>query len=243
MTVLHVDPDAPRWMHIAATTLLTLHIGGGSLGILSGTVALLSRKGAPLHRAAGSVFFAAMLTAYAVAAGVSPFLDRGQWVNTIAAITALYLLISGWLTVKRGEDARAGTLERTGLVVALAVAGCGALINYLAAKTSSGTIDGSPPQAAYVFVFAGTVAAAGELNVILRGGIAGAARVARHLWRMCFSLFIAAGSFFLGQQQVMPEWLQGSPILVALALAPLGFLAFWLFRVRLTGWFQNSPAP
>jgi hypothetical protein len=34
--------------------------------------------------------------------------------------------------------------------------------------------------------------------MLLRGGVVGTQRVARHLWRMCFGLFIAAGSFFLG---------------------------------------------
>jgi hypothetical protein len=34
--------------------------------------------------------------------------------------------------------------------------------------------------------------------MLARGGVLGAKRIARHLWRMCFGLFIAAGSFFLG---------------------------------------------
>jgi hypothetical protein len=39
---------------------------------------------------------------------------------------------------------------------------------------------------------------AGDARMLARGGVLGAKRIARHLWRMCFGLFIAAGSFFLG---------------------------------------------
>ena len=71
------------------------------------------------------------------------------------------------------------------------------------------------------------------LRVIRRGGVTGAARLARHLWRMCFALFVASGSLFLGQPQVFPAPLRNSPLLIGMAVAPLGFLIFWIIRVRL----------
>jgi hypothetical protein len=46
--------------------------------------------------------------------------------------------------------------------------------------------------------------AAGDIRMLTRGGIAGRERITRHLWRMSFGLYIATGSFFLGQQQVSP---------------------------------------
>ena len=236
---LRAPPGAPEWQHFAADALLYLHIGGGTLGMLSGVGALLSRKGEWAHRFAGNVFFLSMLVTYAIGAGVAPFLSEGQRPNTIAGIMALYLLISGWMAVKRPENT-SGRLEVFGLGVAVLVASAGGLFMYMGAHSASGTIDGSPPQAFLVFALAGTFAALGELNVILRGGISGAARVARHLWRMCFSLFIASGSFFLGQQQVMPEWMRDSPLLLVAALAPLAFMFFWLIRVRLTRWYKGE---
>jgi len=45
--------------------------------------------------------------------------------------------------------------------------------------------------------------------VILRGGLVGAQRVARHLWRMCFGLFIAVGSFAAQGSTVLPPPLRG----------------------------------
>jgi hypothetical protein len=53
---------------------------------------------------------------------------------------------------------------------------------------------------------------------------------------MCFGLFIATGSFFLGQQQVFPAWLRKTNVLFVPALLPPALLIFWLFRV----WFTNT---
>ena len=76
------------------------------------------------------------------------------------------------------------------------------------------------------------LAASGDIRMIWRGGLSGKNRILRHLWRMCFGLFIATASFFLGQQQVFPAVLRGSTLLVVLAVFPLGLLMFWFFRVR-----------
>lgn len=241
MTILHVSPDAPALLRDAATALLVLHIGGGGLGILSGATALLTRKGARLHRAAGTVFFVSMLTAYTIAAAVAPFLDDGQRTNFLAGILALYLLLTAWITVRRPEG-KAGRFEIAGLAVAVFIIAAAVIFMRQAAQSPTGAIDGSPGQALYVFIIAGAFGAAGDLNMILRRGLAGAARIARHLWRMCFSLFIASGSFFLGQQKVMPEWIQGSPVLIVLALAPLAFMIFWLVRVRIGKRFKLEAA-
>lgn len=45
-----------------------------------------------------------------------------------------------------------------------------------------------------MFFFLGSIcllAAAGYIRKLVSGGLFGAKRVARHLWRMCFGLFIA----------------------------------------------------
>ena len=47
---------------------------------------------------------------------------------------------------------------------------------------------------------------AGGLDArMLARGVEGAHRIARHLWRMCYALWIATMSFFLGQPAVFPE--------------------------------------
>jgi hypothetical protein len=85
---------------------------------------------------------------------------------------------------------------------------------------------------------AGTVillAAIGDLRAIRAGGLQGSRRLARHLWRMSFGLFIATGSFFLGQMKFIPEPVRIVPLLLAFAIAPILFLFYWMWRVRVRG--------
>ena len=58
---------------------------------------------------------------------------------------------------------------------------------------------------------------------------------------MCTALFIASGSFFLGQADEIPQALRG-PYLFAPALLPLAALLFWMIRVRFTRAFKSVPA-
>jgi hypothetical protein len=79
------------------------------------------------------------------------------------------------------------------------------------------------------------LAAIGDLRAIRSGGLRGSRRLARHLWRMCFGLFIATGSFFLGQMKFIPEPVRIVPLLLVLAFAPILFLFYWMWRVRVRG--------
>ena len=79
------------------------------------------------------------------------------------------------------------------------------------------------------------LAAIGDLRAIRAGGLSGSRRLARHLWRMCFGLFIATGSFFLGQMKFIPEPVRILPLVLVLAFAPIPFLLYWMWRVRIRG--------
>lgn len=229
---LQIAETDPGWMHWGAALLLYLHIGGGAVGLLSGSAAILSPKGRPFHRTMGRIFFVSMFVCYAVGAGVAPFLETGQRPNFVAGILALYLLLTAWRAA-RLRDPAIGWPEHLGLATALAITAMGALFMYQGSQHPSGTVDGSPPQAFILFLVTGFAASLGDLHVILRKRIAGVSRIGRHLWRMCMSLFIAAGSFFLGQQQMLPESMVGSPIQVGAVIFPLLAIPVWLVLSRL----------
>jgi hypothetical protein len=81
----------------------------------------------------------------------------------------------------------------------------------------------------------------GDVRMLARSGITGALRIGRHAWRMSFGLFIASGSFFLGQQQVFPaRWRRGSVMLIVPGLFPLRLLVFWGGRLRFGKRFRNT---
>jgi len=90
-----------------------------------------------------------------------------------------------------------------------------------------------PPEGPVLYLFAtfAILAATCDVSMIARGGLYGAARIGRHLWRMSLALLIAVGSF-AGQPKAIPPFLRESPLLVLPMIAVLAGLVYWLVRVR-----------
>jgi hypothetical protein len=100
---------------------------------------------------------------------------------------------------------------------------------------------GVPTGMIFFLGFVALLAATGDLRMLVRG-VYGTKRIVRHLWRMCFSFFIATGSFFLGQQQVFPKAWRGSVVWFVPALLPLAAMIYWLVRVRLKNAYKTNAA-
>jgi hypothetical protein len=92
--------------------------------------------------------------------------------------------------------------------------------------------NGMPAFPYFMFGVVGTLAAALDLKMMRGPVLKGASRLARHLWRMSFALFIAALSFFIGQAQVFPRPIRIMPMLALPVLAVLLTMLYWLWRVR-----------
>jgi hypothetical protein len=221
-----------------------VHICGGTLGLASGATALSLRKGSRWHVLAGRVFVVSMLT---MAAGAIPLaILKHELGNVVGGIFTFYLILTAWWTARHAD----GGTSKFGWVVLLIPLAVGA-VNWLSGiekiRSSGPPNDGVP---AGMNLFLGSVmllAAAGDVRMLLRGGVAGTTRIARHLWRMCFGLFIATGSFFLGpanrparflsavglRQHVFRTLLR-QEVLLFLAVLPLLLLVFWLVRVQFT---------
>lgn len=217
---LVVPDDASVFTHALASLVLYAHIGGGALGIASGIVASLSVKGGRVHRKAGVVFFWSMLLCYVIGAIVAPLLDSQQSTNFVAAILALYLLLSGVSAAKRRRF-DVGIQEKAGLVVAGAITLLGGVFMYMASQSPDGSLDGSPPQAYVLFIVSGGLAFIGELRLLLKKSLSRHGRIVRHLWRMSMSFFIASGSAFFGQAAFFPEWFNASPLPLLFGFFPL----------------------
>lgn len=216
-------------------TAVAVHVIGGGIGIVTGFAALAVRKGGAAHRKIGTVFFIAMLSMAGVAAVLATM--GQQRVNALAGIFTLYLIGTAW-TVVRQPPGRFSGFERWAPFGALAIAAA-AMGFGLRAASPTGLQDGDPTSGNapdIYFAIAGLAAwsAVLDLRVIQQGGVSGPRRVARHLWRMCLALFVAAGSFFFGQADEIPRSLQG-PHLGIPPVAALGALVFWLAKVRWDG--------
>jgi hypothetical protein len=218
--------------------LLFLHICGAGIGLLSGTAALIFRKGFRWHRAAGNAFFVSMLIMSASGAGIAAFIKPNMG-NVFGGVVTFYLVATGWLTVLRSEG-ESGLVEFGLLLVALAAGGGGMLYGWEAAHSATGLKEGYPPAPYVVFGSLSLWSAVFDIRMIARGGIFGAPRIARHLWRMCVAFLIAAFSFFLGKQQHFPAAIRGSQILNLPMIAILITMIYWLIRVRVSTVFKKG---
>ena len=227
---LQVPASAPAWMHIGAAALLIGHIGGGTIGLTAGAVAGFAAKGTALHRYAGQVFLVSMFATYLIGAGVAPFLETGQRPNFVAGMLALYLLLTG-VSAARNKAVRSSGWTWAGIIMALSITLLGITFLYIGTHRPTGTIDGSPPQAFFLFIIVGSAALWGDISLARRKQLIGKPRIRRHLWRMCASFFFASGSLFLGQPQVFPTWFSTTLLPVILAFLPLLLLGFWMVRL------------
>jgi hypothetical protein len=209
--------------------VLLVHALGGTIGLVSGFVAVFAAKGGRWHRRAGMTFVVSMMVMAVFGTVVGTY--EMKWTVVGMALTA-YLVFTGLTTVR--PVAGTGRTQQVALMaVALLIAVFNLTFGFIALGTPPEKTSDAP---AGMVLFLGTVAllaAIGDWRMIRAGGIQGPRRLARHLWRMCFALFIASGSFFLGQMQFFPEPLRSLPLMLALGVAPLFVLLYWMWRVRL----------
>jgi uncharacterized membrane protein len=221
------------------SVLTLVHIAFGSTALLAGAGAMTFRKGGRMHARAGTIFLGAMLV-MALTGSVMATVRVERGTALIGLLTA-YLVITSWWTA-RHRDGIAGRFEMFSLATALAFAGVMGTFGTMAMNSANGRLDSLPAAAHYPFAVVMLIAAAGDLNFLLRGTLSGRQRLARHLWRMSVALFIAAASFFLGQQDEFSPALKGLPIWFVPPFATLLAMVFWLFRVRFAkAWSKAIP--
>ena len=209
------------------TLLMPIHIAGGSIAIITGYIAVFTGKGNNVHRKNGMWFVVAMIVLGVTATVIA--LVRG---GGATGYLPIYLVVTGLTTVRPFGD-KQRVIDIACLLVAVFLAIATAASGFDIAMNHGGVRDGVPAGMVFFLATVTGLAALGDFRLVRRGTLQGARRIARHLWRMTFSLFIATGSFFLGQADELPEALRVWPALYVLALAPLVLLLYWMWRVRL----------
>jgi uncharacterized membrane protein len=217
--------------------LLPIHVAAGGLAIVLGAVALLSRKGGTIHRRSGQLFVGAMLVMGTTASilGLRQGLTDG---NVMAGFMTAYFVGTAWMTV-RSVSPWTRRINAAALT-AVAVLALAAIVGGFKSFNTPGLSPGGVPfrtigVMSFVLGTVMTLAAFGDVRVLRQGGLRGGARLARHLWRMCFALFIAAGSFFSMEERVakiLPEPFATGPMRALPILLLFGAMFYWLWRVR-----------
>ena len=208
-----------------------LHTIGGLVGLTSGAVALSAPKGARLHRKSGMIFVYAMLALSASGAVMAALIP--EKVSIMAGLLTFYLVTTALLTVR--SPTQGFDWMGAGAMVFALILGLLSIAFGIQGLNDTSDTNGITPMG---FIFGGMalLAAFGDARVLIAQSILWAQRIARHLWRMCFALWIAAGSFFLGQADEFPEALQIMPLLCTPVLLVMLVMLYWLIRVLFTQW-------
>jgi hypothetical protein len=225
-----------RWTLATSTGLpfaiLAFHVAMGVIGLATGTVAIVAQKGGAWHRRSGLVFVWSMV-AMALSAVVVA-LYEGATTVVAGGLTA-YLVFTAFTTLR---SPRSRAMDIGLMLVAF---GFAAAEYYYGAQVWAMPGHKHLGVPAGMIFFMGTVvllAAFGDARMIRAGGVTGTSRIARHLWRMCFGLFIALGSFTaqLVKMPFIPASMRSLPVILAISMAPIVLLLYWMWRVR---WRKN----
>ena len=204
--------------------ILPVHIVAGALALLFGYVALAATKGARLHRKSGVLFVSAMVAMSLSGALIAAL--NGSSVSVVAGLMTFYFVTTALLTV-RPRAHGSHWIDAAAMLFAVTVA-------VLGFKTGFALLNGGRPETAPIFIFGvvGLLAAFGDLRMMRAGGLQGSRRIARHLWRMCFAMWVAAASFFWGPPGRVPEMIRVPALLAIMVLLPVFTMLYWLWRIR-----------
>ncbi|QTD54990.1 DUF2306 domain-containing protein [Parasphingorhabdus cellanae] len=215
-----------------------IHIIAGTIAVLAGAAALLTTKGSRMHRLVGNAFFISMVIM--ALGGIYLAIVLPMAISILVGVFTIYLVATSWMAARR-HDEQINLLHYVALAMTLGVAAGGLWFGMEAQSSPDGLKDGLPAFPHYFFGGLGLLAALGDGLMIARRGITGKRRIARHLWRMCFAYFIAAGSLFTGPgATAFPDAIRDTGLLSVPEPIILVIMLFWVVRVLATKWYDGQ---
>lgn len=214
-------------------TARAIHILGGSLGLITGLIALFVVKGGRVHRGSGMLFVYAMLTMGLMGSLMAAVWGKQPASNIPVGFLTAYLVTTGLTTVRPPGSGWRG-LSLALMTLAFVLGAALFIGGFVAVASPKGMLLGVPAVPFFILGSIALLAGIGDLRWVRAGGaeaIRGVPRITRHLWRMCVALLVAALS--IGQVKAVIPKLLRRPLLLGLPLVVLAALLYWLWRVRL----------
>ena len=208
-----------------------VHITGGTLALVSGALAVTFQKGSVAHRRSGNLFFVSILTLGVAGVILSLIKTPINMGNAMGGSVVIYMVATAWATVIR-PPGKVGAAEVGLALLGLAGTITATTFGVMATNAANGRFAGYPPLLYWIFAGIAGLATLLDARMILRGGLTGAARTTRHLWRMSFAFYGATGSFFFGQPKFVPDWMKETKLFIVFGLLPLILMLYFLVKVR-----------
>lgn len=163
---------------LAFTLALIAHIAAGTLALLAGTGAMVSRKGGPLHRRCGRWYYGGMM-AVVVTALILASLNPSLFL-ALVAVFSFYLVQTGWRAGRR----RSGRPDVQDWALALGMLPAGGIMVGLGLFWALGPQGQAIGWALLAFGMIGGIMAGFDVAAYRAGGHIGPARIARHVGGM-----------------------------------------------------------
>ena len=214
------------------TILMAFHGLIGTGIIATGIAALVSRKGASLHRTSGK-FYAVQFCLMGLVVAASAVAATGlvSALGIIFTALIIYLVLTSWATVRTPP----ATLDRLSHVAPPVGIAIGAVALFWGWQAQTGRLqlaDDIPVEAFFAFAALAFLSAYGDIALVRRGGIAGTRRLIRHLWRMCLALYFSVATLFTGPGSVIfPDAIRGSWPLMIPELAIVALTVTFIVRL------------
>ncbi|MHA7872384.1 MAG: hypothetical protein ACX939_08550 [Hyphococcus sp.] len=209
------------------------HILTGALAVAAGAIALGAHKGGAIHVAGGRSFAVLMATSAGLGAVLGLVNMETVYITFHAGVLALYLIVSGWFAAR--EDRVSKRAVAAPGVVNLANVAALTALGFVAGGAAQGRYLGFPAEDYFFLAGMAGLGAAGDGLTLLRKTLSQRHRIARHLWRMCFGFFIAAGSAFTGPgASAFPQAVRQSGLLSLPEVVIMALMLFWLVRTLLS---------
>lgn len=210
--------------------LTFLHIITGTLAVSSGLLGLFVSKGSLTHRISGRVFTCAMILLGVT--GIALAMQVPMAITAIAGATIIHLVITGYLAA-RSTTHTSRLIDTAAPIASLAISLISLAFAWEASQSPNGLKDGFSATPYGFFGALMLLVAALDLKHRLAANKTITTRRRRHIWRMSFALFIAAGSLFTGPgATAFPAWLQASGLLSLPEPLILLTMIYWLVRLK-----------
>lgn len=226
--------------HLQSLLVIT-HVAFGTLAVLAGAIALAVKKGAVVHVNAGRLFAVVMIGSSALGAILGLLKPEQLYITFHAGILGVTLIASSWMAARSTSGKRASLVDAIAVVNLLNTIALISIGWFALGQTDGSYLGFAGEDYLFLAVMAG-IAAVADVSLLFRTTLSNHHRIARHLWRMCFGFFIAAGSAFTGPgASVFPEVVQSSGVLSLPELFIFLLMVFWLARVYFTN-FAKKPS-
>ena len=204
-----------------SAVLLTIHIGAGSVALLTAAIAVFTPKGRKWHVGAGRVYAIAMALVFLTAVPLS-LLGASIFLMLIAFFS-FYLVFAGWRFARnRRGHPHAVDWAATAIVLTTGL-GMGVYAGVLAGSGDS--------QWVTMTVFAAIAVALGVADGLyhFQRRATGGRRISRHLTGMLAGTIATITAVLVVNVETNPPWIVW--ILPTVVITP--FIAWWNFRVAI----------